>query len=54
MRIYNKFEHNNQIANKKNLYFNMQHYYNHVKEDIHKVMPLTFLIKRSVSDESFQ
>ena len=32
----------------------MLQYYNHIKEDIHKVMPLTFLVKHSIQDESFQ
>ena len=53
VKLYNKMEGNEQLSNKKNLFSNLKAYYESIGEDPFITLPLTFLVKDGINDQSF-
>lgn len=51
--MYNRLEGNYSISNKKDLFLNLSQYYAKTGEDIFKNVPLTFVVKNGIKDDSF-
>jgi O-phosphoseryl-tRNA(Cys) synthetase len=51
--MYNRLEGNSNISNKKDLFINLTNYYKSTIQEPLNNIPLTFLIKNGIKDESF-
>ena len=52
-KLYNKLERTYELCSKKNLFVNLKLYYETLGQDPYDTLPVTFLIKGSVDDQSF-
>ena len=53
-KLYNKFEFNQHLANKKGLYRNLKSFYELIGSDIFNYHPITFHIKNTENDEEYK
>ncbi|CAD8122582.1 unnamed protein product [Paramecium sonneborni] len=48
--MHNHMEDNWHLGNKKALFYNMKHYYQIIKEDYNKLLPVTFHVQKGIND----
>ncbi|CAD8121618.1 unnamed protein product [Paramecium sonneborni] len=53
-RMHNHMEDNWHLGNKKALFYNMKHYYQIIKEDYNKLLPVTFHVQKGINDIEYQ
>ncbi|CAD8105721.1 unnamed protein product [Paramecium primaurelia] len=53
-RMHNHMEDNWHLGNKKALFYNMKHYYQIIREDYNKLLPVTFHVQKGVNDIEYQ
>lgn len=51
--MHNHLEDNWNLSNKKALYYNMRGYYEAIKDDYTKYMPVTFHIQSGIEDKEY-
>lgn len=51
--MHNHFFYNYEIGNKKALFYNLKHYYEIIGVDPYNSIPLTFHIKKGVTDPEY-
>ncbi|CAD8209305.1 unnamed protein product [Paramecium pentaurelia] len=49
-KMHNHMEDNWHLGNKKALFYNMRHYFQIIKEDYNKLLPVTFHVQKGLSD----